>query len=186
MSLSIEHAIVNNLNNLNESTQVSTRKVTPADLKKLKKGDTLYHSEFKGALTITDIHSDNTIYNKNYGIAGIRVKASNGNEYDLWYDTETLRRQKRVGDGLSKLSIPLNESTNLNEAVEKDREFQEYSELYDQIREKSANLATIFSRMSQQYSGKAVPGGNNAKGIKNLKPIKQFIDKVGELVHDYL
>ena len=101
---------------VNEATK--TRSAKAADLKSIKVGDTVYHKDFKGPLIVTQIHKINSNYTKNFGISGIEVKASDGNKYDLWYDTETLRMQKKIGIGIDKLLIPvMNESVNFKGLV---------------------------------------------------------------------
>lgn len=103
---------------VNESANATqTRVAKPSDLGKIKVGDTVYHTDFKGPLTVTEIHKHNSNYMKNFGIEGLRVKASDGNSYDLWYDTETLRVEGRIGEGIHKLRIPINESSAMNESA---------------------------------------------------------------------
>lgn len=66
--------------------------------KKFKIGGFIQHKDFAGQdLEIVNIHNDNEIYNTVNGVAGISVKDKTGKTFDLWFDTETLRIEKRAG-----------------------------------------------------------------------------------------
>lgn len=67
--------------------------------KEFKVGQKIKHEHFKGEIEIVEvIISSNETYNKKFGCQGILVKDLNGNNYYLWFDTETLRIENRVGE----------------------------------------------------------------------------------------
>ena len=64
--------------------------------KGFKVGQKIKHKDWGNEkLTIVKLLNDNDIYNTAHGVAGITVKDSKGEKYNLWFDTETLRIKKK-------------------------------------------------------------------------------------------
>jgi len=66
-------------------------------------GNYVLHKDFEAPVRIVKILRQNQIYDETFGISGVTVKARDGNTYNLWFDTETLRIDNRVGSGFEKI-----------------------------------------------------------------------------------
>lgn len=85
--------------------KVINEAVSEKDIKSLKVGDQIIHKNFDEPVTVIELRKEsNPMYNKPYGFSCVVVKASDGNTYDLYINSETLRIQKRTGTEVKKWS----------------------------------------------------------------------------------
>lgn len=68
-------------------------------------GMTLQHADFpKQTLEVVSVTRDNPEYNTYGDASEISVTGKDGEIYSIYFDSETLRREKRVGDEISRIS----------------------------------------------------------------------------------
>lgn len=80
-----------------------TESVTDSQVKSLKVGDKIIHTDFDSPVEVIGIRKEsNPIYNTPYGFSVVEVRADDGNQYDLYINSETLRRQKKIGNQVKK------------------------------------------------------------------------------------